>query len=402
MDSKVTIYRLSLTLCLLVVLGLFFFGYSGIGNIPFYLDDYTSVVNNPLFTHPIDYSEIWESNKARFLTYSALAFQFDLFGKTPTYFHYTSASIHVLVAFSVFVLVAQLSHIHNILGSQSTQKPLLLGGVTASIFLLHPQNTQAVVYIAQQAALWAALFSLFCLVSYIRFRTSTSNTASFLWGGICVLSMAFAAMSKQNAAVVPLMIIIIEWLFYRTYTKSYLTFGVISLAFVVGGAFFVGEGFRANLSLLDSLTRETTEISRVDYLATQSKVLAHYLAQFFYPVGLRLEYDSPIEEGWTATTYLFSLIHLVLLAVGLCLVKRLPIAAYGIFFYYVAHLIESSIFPIRDVAFEHRTYLPNVGVSFSCSFIRPCSNCQVEQGIAKASWGLRICCNNCYISCPYP
>jgi tetratricopeptide (TPR) repeat protein len=36
--------------------------------------------------------------------------------------------------------------------------------------------------------------------------------------------------------------------------------------------------------------------------------------------------------------------------------------AFGLLFYYVAHLVESSIIPIRDLLFEHRTYLPNLGL----------------------------------------
>ena len=31
-------------------------------------------------------------------------------------------------------------------------------------------------------------------------------------------------------------------------------------------------------------------------------------------------------------------------------------------FYYLAHIVESSFIPIRDVLFEHRTYLPNAGL----------------------------------------
>ncbi len=36
--------------------------------------------------------------------------------------------------------------------------------------------------------------------------------------------------------------------------------------------------------------------------------------------------------------------------------------AFGVLFYYVANIVESSFIPIRDVLFEHRTYLPNAGL----------------------------------------
>jgi tetratricopeptide (TPR) repeat protein len=40
----------------------------------------------------------------------------------------------------------------------------------------------------------------------------------------------------------------------------------------------------------------------------------------------------------------------------------LPFVVFGILFYYLAHAVESSIIPINDVIFEHRTYLPNFGL----------------------------------------
>ena len=36
--------------------------------------------------------------------------------------------------------------------------------------------------------------------------------------------------------------------------------------------------------------------------------------------------------------------------------------SFGIIFYYISHLVESSFIPIRDLMFEHRTYLPNGGL----------------------------------------
>jgi len=47
----------------------------------------------------------------------------------------------------------------------------------------------------------------------------------------------------------------------------------------------------------------------------------------------------------------------------LSLVKKQPLVLFAVLFYYLAHAIESSFFPIFDVLFEHRTYLPNLGLA---------------------------------------
>ena len=55
--------------------------------------------------------------------------------------------------------------------------------------------------------------------------------------------------------------------------------------------------------------------------------------------------------------------HLALIGAGFLAWRRAPLVASGILFYYLAHAIESSFLPIIDVAFEHRTYLPNAGLA---------------------------------------
>jgi tetratricopeptide (TPR) repeat protein len=51
-----------------------------------------------------------------------------------------------------------------------------------------------------------------------------------------------------------------------------------------------------------------------------------------------------------------------LLIGALALWRRAPLAAFGILFYYLAHLVESGPIPITDLAFEHRAYLPDAGL----------------------------------------
>src|SRR5206468_5268559 len=49
--------------------------------------------------------------------------------------------------------------------------------------------------------------------------------------------------------------------------------------------------------------------------------------------------------------------------------RRRPLVAFGILFYYLAHAVESSVIPIRDVIFEHRTYLPSLGFCLVAAWV---------------------------------
>ncbi len=50
-----------------------------------------------------------------------------------------------------------------------------------------------------------------------------------------------------------------------------------------------------------------------------------------------------------------------LAAVAVGLIKRRPLAAFGILFFFAGHLIESTFLPL-ELAFEHRNYLPTLGL----------------------------------------
>ncbi|MCK4252415.1 tetratricopeptide repeat protein, partial [candidate division WOR-3 bacterium] len=88
-----------------------------------------------------------------------------------------------------------------------------------------------------------------------------------------------------------------------------------------------------------------------------------YLSQLFYPVPTRLsiEHDinvsSSIFHPWTtlpAILIIFSLIGL-----GLSQMRKRPILSFAILFFFLNHLIESTVIGL-ELAFEHRNYLPSL------------------------------------------
>jgi tetratricopeptide (TPR) repeat protein len=125
---------------------------------------------------------------------------------------------------------------------------------------------------------------------------------------------------------------------------------------------------------LDQATRLQTHMSRWVYLATQFRVIATYLRLLLFPVGQRLDYDYPLYTSFFNLEVLLSgalLCALFGIAVySLCRSRRsdenksvlLRVIAFGIFWFFISLMIESSIIPIIDVIFEHRMYLPSVGL----------------------------------------
>ena len=118
-----------------------------------------------------------------------------------------------------------------------------------------------------------------------------------------------------------------------------------------------------------------TGMTRFDYLYTQFKVITRYIRLLFFPAGQNMDYDYPVSSSLFAPGVFSSFLFLAgIFFSGVFLYLRsrtadssLKITAFGIFWFFIALSVESSIIPITDVIFEHRVYLPSVG--FFAAFV---------------------------------
>ncbi|MCC2614815.1 tetratricopeptide repeat protein [Aestuariibacter halophilus] len=331
-------------------------GYYGLTTIPFYLDDFSSILHNPAIAPPIDWQALWDKHSSRPLTYAIFALQLTWFGENAAAFHVFSILLHGLTSGLLGLLCWQLLRHQATSNTFDGAAAYTFSVGAAVLFAVHPQNSQAVVYAVQQGALWAAFGSLGALNSYVYWRT-TQRMWALLVG---LLFFIIALSGKQNAAVLPLMIWVLEWLFFKRFTKILFVSGIALLMVCVIG--LVSQFGNQTLSVLDGLTRETADIARIDYLMTQLDALRHYQFQFFSLQGLRLEYDWPLITVPDTATVISAIWHSVVVICAILMRRKMPLLTLGVLCYYLAHTVESSVMPIKDLVFEHRTYLPNAGM----------------------------------------
>ncbi len=98
-------------------------------------------------------------------------------------------------------------------------------------------------------------------------------------------------------------------------------------------------------------------------LITQPRVLLLYVSLIFLPLPSRLSIQHDITHSmslldpWTTTASIVAV--LVLIASALHFIRRLPILCFATLFFFVCHLVESTVIPL-ELVFEHRNYLPSM------------------------------------------
>ena len=322
----------------------------------FFLDDFRIILENPALQNVLDPKAVLQFSEARFIASLSFAANYTLHGESVFGYHLVNFVIHCGAAAALGLLLHALLRTPA-MSDMAPPWMRFVPWIAAAIFLLHPLQTQAVTYIVQR---YTSLMAMFYLASLATFAWARLKGSWPLFG-LTIVFGVLALLSKQTAATLPIAIVLIELLFYRRLSRP----AVVALAAASAlGALL--SFWLLTLPQFDiaGITRETWQISRIDYLATQMEVLWRYLGLFFLIGEQRLEYSVAVAEGFAQPlTMAMALGHLVVIGAAFAAWRKAPLVAFSILFCYLAHTIESSFLPIIDVAFEHRTYLPNAGLA---------------------------------------
>ena len=334
---------------------------------PFLFDDFSSIIDNPVI-RSVDLEKILAFQPLRFIGYFSLALNFHFSGLDPFSYHMVNIFIHLAYVLFSFLFIQTLWQTPSGEAVKlSKNEKRLLGLATISILAIHPLSTFAVSYIVQRLASLTALFYVGSLFLYLKARLCINFKVKIIWSFFFVLFLVAALFSKQNSFTIFPQILLIEIIcFGLTRRKQIICVGILILLAL--GFFFSIQYNLIDLDEIRKMSVETKSISRLEYLFTQFSVVCFYLRSVFFPTDLALDYESTVYNSITdLNVFIPGLILTAILLISLWAAtrKKYKLIAYGVIFYFTAISIESSIIPIRDVIFLHRTYLPNLGLTFS-------------------------------------
>lgn len=353
----------------------------------FIFDDGLNIGKNPyLKIDSLNFSSLWQaassggaSPLSRPTSMMSFAVNYYFSGMDAYYFKLVNLGIHLINGLLVFMLARLLLDLHRRIQRTALDDHAndWIAAAVAAIWLLHPFNLTGVLYVVQRMTSLAALFTLAGLALYLHGRKNLlqGNRSGFVAIGAAIFVVTpLAALCKENGTLLPLLILVTEvtLLRWRTPDKNTrcMLITIVGLSAVVplllGLFYFLNN---PGLILGGYAWRDFLLIER---LMTEARVLWFYLHMILLPsmgeMGLHHD-DILISRNLLSPwTTLPAVAGLLLLATGAFMLRnKQPLITFGIAFFLIGHALESTIIPL-EIAFEHRNYLPMLGILFPLAY----------------------------------
>jgi tetratricopeptide (TPR) repeat protein len=351
---------------------LVFVAYGNTFRSSWHLDDYPSIVENKkiqvtdLTLQNLHRSLQHPNNETLWRPLAHLSFALNWYAGRDNVFsyHVVNVLLHFLTAWMLYLTISTLLKTPNLQAKYSATSHVISSLATV-LWVINPIQTQAVTYIVQRMTILAAFFFIACIYCYLVARLTGSERQRILTFICCATCFLMGIAAKENAALLPLTIIMVEALFFQnlgnpqTRRKVLAIQSVGGFAVVILGGLFFYEG-----DLLSVFSGYGDRyFGPLERLMTQPRVLIFYLSLIFCPLPGRLSIDhdfilsTSLLHPWTT---LPAIVLVVVIIIGaLFQARQRPLLSFIILFFFLNHLLESTIIPL-ELVFEHRNYLPSM------------------------------------------
>lgn len=231
--------------------------------------------------------------------------------------------------------------------------------LTISLWLVHPMFVSTTLYVVQRMTQLSLVFSLFGIWGYLYGRSllTTKTFQAYTW---MTLSIGFATIlatfSKENGALLPLLILVIEYCHPNNNNKPLWQWSLLCLWL---------PSLLISYIILKEINLSTTpwpsrNFNQIERLMSEARIVTEYLFRLYFP---QIEGQGLYQDGYTVSrslfnpiTTIYSIIFLVFLFISAVFFKKkYPLYALAILFFFAAHFMESTFLGL-ELYFEHRNY----------------------------------------------
>ena len=318
----------------------------------FLFDDTWNIVEQPRIRQ---LWPVWDLLQSRRPVVSlSLALNYALGNLNVWGYHLVNLIVHILTALTLFALVNR-----TLIQTRVKAAPYLALS-TALLWVVHPLTTQSVTYIIQRGEALMALFYLLTLYCVLRGATTRRT---YLWYVAAVLACTLGMASKAVMVTAPLAVALYDRIFLaQSWRETWRKRWLLYLGLLASGLVLVSSGIVQTVLNFSGKGTATVgfaykNVTPLEYALSQAGVILHYLRLSLWPNPLCMDYMWSVAKTSTAIVPPVLVLSLLLAATLWALWKK-PSIGFAAAFFFLVLAPTSSFIPIKDLAFEHRMYLP--------------------------------------------
>lgn len=305
-----------------------------------------------------------------------LLIQYSLFGLQPFWWHLVAIATQAAVAILVFIMARRLT------GDEVT------AAIAGLIFALHPIHIEVAAWVSGVTESLMALFFISALLCFMNWREAASNVAQstadapvdgggatsrrrpVAWLAASLILFALALFEKETAIMLPLLILIYEWLFgERRFTLSARQRLWPIARAVIPYALVAGLYLAARMAALQGFAPVTSPVTFATMLLTLPSVIWFYIKSLCFPVNLSPCYDTPYLSSLSVANFWLPLLGIAGVVLGGCYWlwtshepprRRLGFAMLWLLATLSPVLYLRALFD-NDMAHDRYLYLPSIG-----------------------------------------
>ena len=337
---------------------------------PFIYDDAHAIEDNPYiknlskFQQMVGVQNIFNRSILLF-TFSVnhAIGQLDVFG-----YHLINLMLHLCVGIMLYFLTMELLTIENPALTPTFQRlPLAV----SLIHIFNPINVESVTYLSSRSSVLVTLFYLSSFYLFIRFVNSKEKKKKWknIHYPIVILFLFYLGLGTKEI-IVTLPIIAVLYLWVHSSTKNFHKFlpelAVILIPLII---YLLYRYVQMGNLLVIKTDPYSYMIDRSLYILTQIKVvISYYFVKLIFPINLNFEPDIRLVSGFLDWEWVVSLIIGVCIAIGIFYQKSILLKC-AFIWALITILPTSSIIPLKQIATEHRTYLPGLGINMGLGIL---------------------------------
>jgi hypothetical protein len=267
-------------------------------------------------------------------------------------FHVVNLLIHLLNSLLVYAVLRRLTHDDDIVFRDQR----LAAFLAALVFALHPAQTEAVTYLSGRSTSLAAMFALLSMLLWLRGREFEDRRDLYLRSPFAFL---LALLCKEYVAVLPLALLLaarmqsgrMHWLRFAL-RESFMHWFVVAAA--IGAALSVPRYWELALASLDARDIGVN-------LLTQAHAAAYLAGQLVRFDRLNADPALPVVASLDPAGIAIVCAVVATLMVGLLAIRRYPVLAFSILWFFLWLAPTNSFIPRLDVANDRQIYVALIG-----------------------------------------